>query len=108
MGDDHFLYASDIPHWDNEFPENLSELRDHPRLSRGDEGEDPLPQRAGAVRPGIAGAGHAPRVDHDLRCPRLARDPRPPPSACGSGRSDTFGYHDEDALAPRCSTGGVS
>ncbi len=34
VGDDHFLYASDIPHWDNEFPENLEEVRNHPRLSR--------------------------------------------------------------------------
>jgi len=34
VGDDHFLYASDIPHWDNEFPENLAGLRNHPRLSR--------------------------------------------------------------------------
>jgi uncharacterized protein len=34
VGDDHFLYASDIPHWDNEFPESLEALREHPRLSR--------------------------------------------------------------------------
>jgi predicted TIM-barrel fold metal-dependent hydrolase len=34
VGDDHFLYASDIPHWDNEFPKNLIELRAHPDLSR--------------------------------------------------------------------------
>ena len=34
IGDDHFLYASDIPHWDNEFPENLEAIRNHPRLSR--------------------------------------------------------------------------
>jgi predicted TIM-barrel fold metal-dependent hydrolase len=34
IGDDHFLYASDIPHWDNEFPESLEEVRNHPRLSR--------------------------------------------------------------------------
>jgi uncharacterized protein len=34
VGDDHFLFASDIPHWDNEFPENLEALRNHPRLSR--------------------------------------------------------------------------
>jgi hypothetical protein len=26
VGDDHFVYASDIPHWDNEFPKNLNEL----------------------------------------------------------------------------------
>jgi uncharacterized protein len=30
---DHFLYASDIPHWDNEFPENLHDLREHKELS---------------------------------------------------------------------------
>ena len=23
LGDDHFLYATDIPHWDSEFPDNL-------------------------------------------------------------------------------------
>jgi uncharacterized protein len=34
VGADHFLYASDIPHWDNEFPKNLIELRAHPKLSR--------------------------------------------------------------------------
>jgi predicted TIM-barrel fold metal-dependent hydrolase len=34
VGDDHFLYATDIPHWDNEFPESLEEIRQHPRLSR--------------------------------------------------------------------------
>jgi uncharacterized protein len=34
VGADHFLYATDIPHWDNEFPESLDALRDHPRLSR--------------------------------------------------------------------------
>ena len=33
MGADHFVYASDIPHWDNEFPENLTHLRNHPDLS---------------------------------------------------------------------------
>ena len=30
---EHFLYASDIPHWDNEFPGNLHALRNHPTLS---------------------------------------------------------------------------
>ncbi len=34
VGDDHFLYASDIPHWDSEFPENLIGVREHPDLSR--------------------------------------------------------------------------
>jgi predicted TIM-barrel fold metal-dependent hydrolase len=33
LGADHFLYASDIPHWDNEFPENLQDLRGHKQLS---------------------------------------------------------------------------
>jgi predicted TIM-barrel fold metal-dependent hydrolase len=33
VGSDHFVYASDIPHWDNEFPENLHHLRNHPDLS---------------------------------------------------------------------------
>jgi len=34
VGDDHFLYASDIPHWDNEFPKNLVAVREHTALSR--------------------------------------------------------------------------
>jgi len=33
LGDDHFIYASDIPHWDNEFPKSMHEVMDHPRLS---------------------------------------------------------------------------
>ena len=33
VGAEHFLYASDIPHWDNEFPENLIDLRNHRDLS---------------------------------------------------------------------------
>ncbi|MGN6718542.1 MAG: hypothetical protein ACTHLX_14235 [Candidatus Binatia bacterium] len=28
-----FLYASDIPHWDNEFPHNLHDLQNHKQLS---------------------------------------------------------------------------
>jgi len=33
VGADHFVYASDIPHWDCEFPENLEQLRNHEALS---------------------------------------------------------------------------
>jgi predicted TIM-barrel fold metal-dependent hydrolase len=33
IGAEHFLYASDIPHWDNEFPGNLQHLRGHKELS---------------------------------------------------------------------------
>jgi len=33
VGAEHFLYASDIPHWDNEFPDNLHDLREHKQLS---------------------------------------------------------------------------
>jgi predicted TIM-barrel fold metal-dependent hydrolase len=33
LGADHFLYASDIPHWDCEFPGNLQQLREHQQLS---------------------------------------------------------------------------
>ena len=33
LGAEHFLYASDIPHWDNEFPGNLEHLRRHRDLS---------------------------------------------------------------------------
>jgi predicted TIM-barrel fold metal-dependent hydrolase len=34
LGDTHFVYATDIPHWDNEFPESLEALRGHSGLSR--------------------------------------------------------------------------
>jgi predicted TIM-barrel fold metal-dependent hydrolase len=34
LGDDHFLYASDIPHWDGEFPRNLDGIQNHRVLSR--------------------------------------------------------------------------
>jgi uncharacterized protein len=34
VGDDHFVYASDIPHWDGEFPGNLNGIREHQGLSR--------------------------------------------------------------------------
>jgi predicted TIM-barrel fold metal-dependent hydrolase len=34
LGNDHFMYASDIPHWDGGFPKNLEELWAHPDLSR--------------------------------------------------------------------------
>jgi predicted TIM-barrel fold metal-dependent hydrolase len=33
VGAEHFLYASDISHWDNEFPGNLNHLRGHKELS---------------------------------------------------------------------------
>jgi predicted TIM-barrel fold metal-dependent hydrolase len=33
MGIEHFMYATDVPHWDCEFPGNLRHLRDHPGLS---------------------------------------------------------------------------
>ena len=36
IGEDHFLFASDFPHWDARFPNNLNALRD-----RSD-----IPQRA--------------------------------------------------------------
>jgi hypothetical protein len=34
VGDNHFLYASDVPHWDGEFPKNLKYLWNHPDLSQ--------------------------------------------------------------------------
>jgi predicted TIM-barrel fold metal-dependent hydrolase len=34
LGDRHFVYASDIPHWDNEFPESLEALWARTDLSR--------------------------------------------------------------------------
>ncbi len=34
LGNDHFMFASDVPHWDSEFPANLNEIWEHPRLSR--------------------------------------------------------------------------
>ena len=33
LGAQHFMYASDVPHWDNEFPESLQQLWEHPQLS---------------------------------------------------------------------------
>jgi predicted TIM-barrel fold metal-dependent hydrolase len=33
VGADHFLFASDIPHWDCEFPGNLQHLRNQSALS---------------------------------------------------------------------------
>ena len=33
LGPEHFIFASDIPHWDAEFPGNLEHLRSHPDLS---------------------------------------------------------------------------
>ena len=34
VGDNHFRYASDVPHWDGEFPKNLKYLWNHPNLSQ--------------------------------------------------------------------------
>ncbi len=33
VGEDHFVFASDIPHWDNEFPENMHKLQAREDLS---------------------------------------------------------------------------
>ena len=33
LGDDHFLYATDIPHWDTEFPDNLRMVQTRKDLS---------------------------------------------------------------------------
>lgn len=33
VGEEHFMYASDFPHWDAEFPKNLTDLWEHPGLS---------------------------------------------------------------------------
>ena len=33
LGDEHFMYASDFPHWDAEFPQNIDELWQHKGLS---------------------------------------------------------------------------
>jgi len=33
VGADHFVFASDVPHWDCEFPKNLEHLRSHKALS---------------------------------------------------------------------------
>jgi predicted TIM-barrel fold metal-dependent hydrolase len=35
LGDGHFMYASDFPHWDSEFPKNLKAIWDHSALSAG-------------------------------------------------------------------------
>ncbi len=36
VGIEHLVYATDLPHWDGEFPENLEELRDANNLSKGE------------------------------------------------------------------------
>ncbi|HEX6513764.1 MAG TPA: amidohydrolase family protein, partial [Chloroflexota bacterium] len=33
VGAGHFMYASDVPHWDNEFPRSLEHIWEHPGLS---------------------------------------------------------------------------
>jgi predicted TIM-barrel fold metal-dependent hydrolase len=33
LGNDHFMYASDFPHWDAEFPKNIDQVWLHPDLS---------------------------------------------------------------------------
>jgi predicted TIM-barrel fold metal-dependent hydrolase len=33
LGDEHFVYATDIPHWDSEFPENLHAIQESKDLS---------------------------------------------------------------------------
>ena len=33
IGAEHFLFASDVPHWDCEFPGNLQHIRKHPAIS---------------------------------------------------------------------------
>jgi len=33
VGENHFVYATDIPHWDCEFPENLHHTQKHKSLS---------------------------------------------------------------------------
>jgi uncharacterized protein len=33
VGARHFMYASDVPHWDNEFPHSLEQIWNHPDLS---------------------------------------------------------------------------
>lgn len=33
IGEDYFIYASDYPHWDHEFPGSLEKIRRHPGLS---------------------------------------------------------------------------
>jgi hypothetical protein len=45
VGDDHFLYASDAPHWDGEFPKNLKYLWNHPDLSQKPREDQPVTRR---------------------------------------------------------------
>ncbi len=33
VGAEHLIYATDVPHWDGEFPENLEEIRGTNELS---------------------------------------------------------------------------
>ena len=36
VGAEHLIYATDVPHWDGEFPENLEEIRAANNLSDGE------------------------------------------------------------------------
>ena len=36
VGAEHLIYATDVPHWDGEFPENLEELRDANNLTNAE------------------------------------------------------------------------
>ena len=44
LGDSHFVYATDSPHWDCEFPENLEGLAQRSDLSTEVERKNPLSQ----------------------------------------------------------------
>jgi hypothetical protein len=38
VGDDTVMYASDWPHWDNEYPKSLAEVRERPDLTNAQRG----------------------------------------------------------------------
>jgi hypothetical protein len=50
LGDDIVFYATDVPHWDHDFPENLGEMASREDLSPREPAEDPRRQRPPHVR----------------------------------------------------------
>lgn len=61
VGDNHFLYASDVPHRGGEFPKNLKYLWNHPDLSRTTMEKVAYHNSKEYFRLNRAGAAHAAR-----------------------------------------------
>ena len=66
VGDDHFVYATDIPHWDSEFPENLQKMQKRQDLHRPTKNKLLVRKRRGALRD-LIGLRLRSRVRESLR-----------------------------------------